>query len=129
MHVCGQIINGVPAHSVRPDPVPWYRDVTTISGREPLPLPAAPALDYQTAPWVQVAHDCGHGASVTVTPAGHLKIVDAVHTTDGNYAAIRLYGYRIGTVVLTARADGQAADSMTVIIYSPPPPAAVPSPS
>ena len=78
---------------------PWY-----VDGRQPSDSPVrlltSPDLP-QT--WIQVSSDCQNGSTVSIRPSGVARIVDAVRTSDGNYAAVR--------VRREARISGAADDS------------------
>ena len=115
MHLCGQIINE-PAMGMQYN-VPWYEDLTTRDHPATIRVPATAAFNYQTSPWLQVSHNCEHGALVSVAPTGHIKIVDSVKATDGRLAAIRIFAYRRGVATITARRDRTHTGSIEVLIH------------
>lgn len=114
MHLCGQIINA-PAMGMQYN-VPWYEDLTTGGPPATIRVPATAAFNYRTSPWLQVSHSCEHGALVSVAPIGHIKVVDSVKTTDGRLAAIRIFAYRPGVVIITERRDRTHTGSIKVLI-------------
>ncbi|MBN9620479.1 MAG: hypothetical protein J0H43_12230 [Actinobacteria bacterium] len=56
---------------------------------------------------------------MSIEPAGHLKIVDSVSGGTGQYAAVRLYAYTVGTVTLTVRHDGTLVSATRISIVAP----------
>jgi hypothetical protein len=118
MHLCGTIINK-PASGMQ-DRVSWYQDLSKSGAHQAFELPATPHLEYATSPWIRISHRCTHGATATIAPAGHIKIVDSVSAGPGADAAVRLYAYLAGTVTLSVHRDGKLV-SATQITVGPPP--------
>ncbi len=117
LHVCGQIINEPGSGMQRG--VAWYHDLSHPGPHATFRLPSTPHLDYDTSPWIQVSHNCDDGAIVSIEPAGHVKIVDRVYSRSHRYAALRLYGYAPGHVVLTVSNGTEIVSSTAITVAAP----------
>ena len=108
-HVCGQIINSTPGTQR----VTWLDDLTVAHPRE-IDIPATPTAESGTAPWLLVSRNCARGATVSITPAGTTTYLGAVHTSDGQLAAVQLDAHHPGVVTVAVSQGGRLVSATVV---------------
>ena len=124
--ICGKLISptaGAPGVSGG-----WYQEL--VPGKtKTLRLPAYAQVTYWAAPWIRVSSSCSEGASVTISPTGHMKIIDSIASGDGKYVAVRLLAYLPGTVTVRTETVRGEIGTLAVSIYTPPTPTTPNSPT
>jgi hypothetical protein len=79
------------------------------------PIFVAGAIGYPVI--VRFAPGCDHGAQLTISPPGLLRIAAVARAHDGLPVAVRLTaGAQLGTALLTVERDDRVVGSVTVVV-------------